>query len=467
MSNQVEHSQVALNTTKAVCRLRWCFGLLPALLISFLLACDSDTPLVSDAQRHETPAPTEIPIPTEISAPTEILSATKTSPPTPTKVPSPTETSPPTPTKTPSPTETPTTGSGGISPPKRPPSTQYLSELLNVVPAEFSNDTLVFSINDPVSNSAPGAFAKGRAMHPEIAANVVKLNELMGLDFSNYEQGIWSWKPGSDSRTFMAFQGPLEGQQTTEKLESLEFRTTSYLDTTYFELHEDFKLNVRHELRRSGLLFNRLAFLEDSILAAPATEIIENLIAVRQGDSRTLAASLPHSSLANAAGEGLVSGAFFTPKWIEETWNSVNPRPADRLDRYRSGAEAWGTLSGHSLALLGYRTRENADAIVVVLYYPESTNVEANSQELAARWSSYHYDPSGPLSNTEDIPLNQGCSPLSVHTIRNAEDSIIVGSCPIIEDENTDSGTSGPSLWLWLFDTRQLEFLAQDIADLK
>ena len=190
---------------------------------------------------------------------------------------------------------------------------------LHVVPEEFSDDTLVFSINDPVSNSAPGAFAKGRALHPEIAANVVKLNELMGLDFSNYEQGIWSWKPGSDSRTFMAFQGSLEGQQTTEKLEGLEFRTTRYLDMTYFELHEDFKFNVRHELRRSGLLFNRLAVLGDSILAAPATEIIESLIAVRQGHSRTLAASLPHSSLADAAGEGLVSGAFFTPKWIVET----------------------------------------------------------------------------------------------------------------------------------------------------
>lgn len=416
---------------------------------------EATTPAENRAEQTQPADPTYEPTMVATPRPTEILTA----------APDRTPALEPTATATPTPTDIPTAEPDSASLAERTPSTRDLSELLNMVPAEFSDDTLVFSFNHPGSTGY--LFAKGRAWHPEIGANIINLNELMGLDFRNYEQGIWSWKPGYKSRTFMAFQGPIAGQQTTEKLEGLGFRTTSYLDTTYFELHEDFEYDIKSQLRGTEPLFNRLAVLGDSVLAAPATGIIESLIAARQPGSQTLMASLPHSSLANAAGDGLVSGAFFRPQWIAETWNSVNPRPADRLDRYRAGAEAWGTLSDYGLALLGYRARENANEIVVALYYPATTSVEANSRELVARWNNYLYDPSGPLSEAADIPLNEACSPLSVQTIQHTDHSIIVGSCPIIKDEDTDSGTGDPSLWLWLFNTRQLEFLAPGIEDLK
>ncbi len=347
------------------------------------------------------------------------------------------------------------------------PTPQDLNDLLNLVPSGFADDIIMFSFNAPESQDEHGQFPEGRAMHPEIAANIVKLNELMDLDFQSYEQGIWSWKPGNRSRTFMAFQGPVAGQQTRDKLEGLGFRETSYRDTAYFELHEDFKFDIKHGLRRTGLLFNRLALIENSVLAAPATEIIENLIAAQQTDSQTPSTSSPHSALAKAVGNGMVSGAFFGPEWIAETWNTVNPGPSDRLDRYLAGPEAWGTLSGYSLALLGYRVTGSGDEMVVALYYPESVDVEAHSKELASRWNSYVYDPSGPLAEADEMPLNQACSPLSVHTIQNADHSIIVGSCPMVDNEDTGSGIIGLSIWLWLFDTRQLEFLAPDIEDLR
>ena len=336
-----------------------------------------------------------------------------------------------------------------------------------MAPAEFADDTLVFSFNAPEFQGGHGQFPEGRAMHPEIAANIVRLKELMGLDFSNYEQGIWSWKPGNRSRTFMAFQGPMEGQQAPDKLEDLGFRETSHMDTTYYVLDQDFSFDIRHQLRRTGLLFNRLALPGDSVLAAPATGIIESLIAARQAGSQTLSTLPPHSALAETAGDELVSGALFGPGWIAETWNTVNPGPADRLERYRTGPEAWGTLSRYSLALLGYRAGENGDEMVIALYYSQAAGAEADSWELEVRWDRYLYDPSGPSGEDGDIPLNQTCSPLSVDAIQNAEHSIIVGSCPFIKDGETASGISGPSVWLWLFNTRQLEFLLPDIEDLR
>ena len=366
--------------------------------------------------------------------------------------------------ETPTVTETPTSESEGAGVPQGTPLKQDLNKLLNIVPSEFSDDTLVFSFNDPEH----GVFSEGRAIPPEISMSIVTLNEMLGLDFRSYEQGIWSLRPVNNPlKTFMAIQGPIVGQQTTNKLRDLDFRETSYRNTTYFELDEDFMFDFKHPLSRAGLFFNRLALFEDSILAAPATEIIESLIAARQPKSQTLMDSVPHSSLANAAGDGLVSGAFFRPRWIVETWNSVNPRPADRLDRYKAGSGAWETLSDYSLALLGYRIRENKDEMVIALHYPTPTNIKADSQELAIRWNNYIFDPSGPFIEDDDIPLNQACSPLSVHTVQHTEHSTIVGSCLMKKNENTNSASFGPSLWLMLFITKQLEFLATDIEDLK
>lgn len=364
-------------------------------------------------------------------------------------------------------TEAPTAESKAAGSAMGTPPLQALRELLSMVPPEFAGDTLVFSFNGLGSQGGHGQFPGGRAMHPEIASSIINLKEMLGLDFRNYQRGIWSWKPGNRSRTFMAFRGPIEGQQTADKLEDLGFGETSHMGTAYYELDEDFSFDIKHQLRRTGLLLNRLVLPGDVVLAAPATEIIESLIAARQTGSQALSTSSPHSALADAAGGGLVSGAFFRPGWILETWNTVNPGPADRLERYRSGPEAWGTLSEYSLALLGYRAGESGDEMTIALYYSPAADAGADSRELAARWDSYHYNPSGPLGEDGEIPLNQACYPLSVHTIQNAEHSIIVGRCPIIENAGTDSGIGGASVWPWLFDTRQLEFLAPDVEDLE
>ena len=451
--------------------------LLTASLITLaaLVGCSGATPVPEATHTAPTETPTVKPTATRAAAPTPTAQPASTPPapasrrtptaPTASRKPSPTKATTPKPTL--SPTESPTVESKNADSATGNPSLQGLSELLSMVPPEFADDTLVFSVNDPEFQDDHWQFPGGRSLHPEIAANIDRLKELMSLDFSNYEQGIWSWKPGNRSRTFMAFRGPMEGQQAPDKLEELGFRETSHLDTAYYELDEDFSVDIRHQLRRTGLLVNRLALPGDSVLAAPATEIIESLIAARQTGSQNLSASPPHSALANATGDELVGGAFFRPGWIAETWNTVNPGPAGRLERYRTGPEAWGTLSRYSLALLGYRAGEKADEMVIALYLSQSGDAEADSRELETRWDSYLYDPSGQPGEDDEIPLNQACSPLSVDTIQNAEHSIIVGSCPLIKNEETASGISGPSLWLWLFNTRQLEFLLPNIEELK
>ena len=173
---QVKYIDMAPNTTKVREELWWySVLLLAAVLTSVMLSCASEYPEESDAQRHETPTETE----------------------------------------------TPTSESEGTGVPQGTPLKQDLSKLLNIVPSGFSDDTLVFSFNDPDH----GVFSEGRAIPPEISMSIGTLNEMLGLDFRSYEQGIWSLRPVNNPlKTFMAIQGPIVGQQTTNKLTDLDFR---------------------------------------------------------------------------------------------------------------------------------------------------------------------------------------------------------------------------------------------------
>ena len=148
----------------------------------------------------------------------------------------------------------------------------------------------------------------------------------------------------------------------------------------------------------------------------------------------------------------------------------MNTRPVDGLDRYTTGAEQWGRLSPYSLALLGYRVREDAEETVVALFYPDPEAAGNDAPELEQRWNSFHYDPSSGLltePESEETPVTRSCFPFSTTVIRQATHSVLVGTCPVLRGEDLDPTAQGPNLWRSLFDTRELQFLAGDLEDLR
>ena len=58
--------------------------------------------------------------------------------------------------------------------------------------------------------------------------------------------------------------------------------------------------------------------MDNRILTAPATSIIENLIDVQKGESASLLESPPHWTLSHVGGKGMIGGIFVTPDWIGE-----------------------------------------------------------------------------------------------------------------------------------------------------
>lgn len=348
----------------------------------------------------------------------------------------------------------------------------HLAESLRLVPLDFAGTVLeCFTYSVPGNANEESEWymvPEGVALHEVFSLRTVQLKGL-GIDVLELNPSIWSWQPGNQMETFFIGKGLLDRNYIIGNLVELGYEETSYRKTTYWGLDEDFTPATRPPLRGGlGLTLNRVAILDGMLLAAPASGIMEGLIATQEGAAPSLINSGAHRAIAEAAGEGFISGALMPAQWIVDNWNTRNTRSTDRLDRYKEEANRWENLKPYTLALFGYRLHQDTEEISVALYYPDPKAAAADAQVLEDRWNSFYYDPMGPLSESEseDVPATASCSPFSTTAIEGPGHSVLVGSCPVLRSEEYDLTVKGPVLWLWLFFTRELQFLVQDLDEL-
>ena len=345
--------------------------------------------------------------------------------------------------------------------------------------ADYSESRAVKGLEDADSSEDlfqldPKSFERlfsGVPVHPHLNTRIQRMIDLIEVDVFAFDLSTWSWEPGNKPPTFLLAQGPFDRENVARKLQALDYKAGDYAGTVYYWLNEDFTADLTHPL---GLPLNRIAFLDDRIAAAPSTGILEQLIDTDHGESPSLLESEPHRELIEAIGEGLLGGAFAPPQWMVENWNTINTRSAARLDRYMEGPDQWGQFSPYDLALLGYRVQGDAEETVFALYYPDPAAAARDSGEFEKRWNNFHYDPigplydpMGPLADPEEVPATLSCSPFSTTIIEGADHSVLIGTCPVLRSEEWNPAVKGPSLWSWLFSTRELQFLVMDLKELK
>ena len=311
---------------------------------------------------------------------------------------------------------------------------------------------------------------EGIAIDVDFLSRTVTLKDRVGLDVYAFDRSIWSSEPRHEAPGFLLIQGKFDIENVIDNLMELDYTNDSHGGADYYRLGDDFGYSIAHPLRRLGLTLNRVAWLDPWLAAARSTGTIAGLIEAQRGEKPSILVNDGHRVLAETVGEGLLGGAYMPPQWIVENWNTVNAGPVDRLDRYTAGAERWGRLSPYSLALFGYRVREDAEETVVALFYPDPEAAGNDAHELEQRWNSFHYDPAAGLltePEPEETPVTRSCSPFSTTVIRQAAHSVLVGTCPVLRGEDLDPTAQGPSLWSWLFSARELQFLVRDLEDLR
>ena len=390
---------------------------------------------------------------------------------------------PASPIPTPVPTDTP--GSETLVP------ASPLMDSLAVTPLAFADSPILFAdyagsraatgleavqgIDDVLSAENPEAMQRiyeGIAIDIDFLSKTVILKDRVGLDVYAFDRSIWSSEARHEAPGFLLVQGKFDIENVIDNLIELGYTKDSHMGADYYRLGDDFGYSIAHPLRGLGLTLNRVAWLDQWLAAARSTGIVAKLIDVQRGDASSLLESESHRALAEAVGEGLIGGAFLPPQWVLENWNTVNTGPVERLDRYMEDAEEgdgrWERLSPYSLALFGYRAWEDAEETVVALFYTDPTAAEHDAQELKKRWDGFHYTLSGLMGEeTPEVPATASCSPFSTSIFRQPAYSVLVGTCPVLRSEAPDPTVKGPSLWSWLFDARELQFLVGDLNDLR
>lgn len=176
--------------------------------------------------------------------------------------------------------------------------------------------------------------------------------ELLGLKealHSGMVSGTGRWTfapPGSESPPYLSVDMAFPKDPMIKGLLELGYEEAEYEGVTYYALNED--CETVKSLATSRI--NRMAFVGQRLLAAPATEVIMSLIDADQGRDPSLMDSEAHKAIGMAAGQGLLSARI-------EPYSTVNSKlEAGSIDGYNggvilSGPDRWESLSVYELLL--------------------------------------------------------------------------------------------------------------------
>ncbi len=312
--------------------------------------------------------------------------------------------------------------------------------------------------------------------HPRLGSALTYMEESFNYSVWEYDLAVWSEFHGGREPQFMIFEGISDVDGMMRGLAEQGFEETDYNGTPYCRIYEDYRYDIkRHPIRILTSKWNRVALMDNRILAAPATPVIENLIDVQKGEFASLLESPPHLALSRVVGEGMIGGIFVTPNWIAEhaagsyriqvrvgnaSGSEIRP---DALDAHLTGPDAWGKLSPYSVALFGYRVQDDAEETVIALHYPDLDAAKRDAGELEKRWNSFR------LYVEHDVPVTDSCAPLSTRVEEAEEYSVLLATCPVIRGtKENETFVLGPDLWIHLlYLGGKLEFLGIDLEEQK
>ena len=260
--------------------------------------------------------------------------------------------------------------------------------------------------------------------------------------YLSFDLGIWhDREDGNTYPTFMAVEGRFDDDFESKLISKWGYTRESHNGTMYYRLHEDFTAPLDHRFNVKALEVNRVAVIDNLMLAAPATYIITDLMDVQAGRSLSLLQSHPHRALALAGGEGLLAGEFGTQQSIGD-W--LGRRTPTVIASIAESHPDWGALSNYAAYLKGYRIEKGVEEFVIALYYPNPGTAAMDAAVLKQRWES----PTTLLRGfRRPYSISRACSPLSTEVIEEPHYSILLGSCPVLPQEETNDTFGKSTTW--------------------
>jgi hypothetical protein len=241
--------------------------------------------------------------------------------------------------------------------------------------------------------------------------------------------------------------GNFDEELIADKLAGLDYDMAEYGSYAYYTKGEDYNMNM-DELSMMVLnSMNRLAVLNDTIIATPSTEKATALLDAIADNERSVIDTVSCRALADSLGE-VLTAVMTMPYRVtdyDENWDII-PSFTYTIP------EDWGLLHRYGYSAIGYKTDGEERTLIISLFQGSGVDfAKYNAAELVKRMESY-------ISGTqygqiEKIPLTDWLEIGEPVVYSYPSGATLTVSCRIISEKmNLDLflGTQGISDTLFL-----------------
>jgi hypothetical protein len=200
-------------------------------------------------------------------------------------------------------------------------------------------------------------------------------------------------------KSFSISEGNFDEELIADKLVGLDYETAGHGAGTYYTKGEDYNINM-DEL--SGMVLNsmnRLAILNDTIVAAPSTEKVTIILDTIAGNERSIIDKGACRALADSLGE-VLTAILTTPYRVTDLDEHMDVIPSFTF----TIPEDWGLLDRYVYSAIGYNNDGEERTLIISLFFVMGDGVaQYNADELVTRMESYLLGTQ--YENAEKIPL--------------------------------------------------------------
>jgi len=198
-------------------------------------------------------------------------------------------------------------------------------------------------------------------------------------------------------------KGEFEAATVQELFLGLGYEERQTAGRTYYAIREDYQGDVKDPTGRIALnTINRVYVDENSLISAPATDMIEGVLEAWAGEQPSVLENAGFAHIGEALWDTL-STAIMPRSAVLDTSRFSEVQRAQFEEQ-----ETWGTL--HEWEAVGFGFGKDADAekwYAVSLFYPDPDAAEADAPELVHRMETYetvYQDyPEHPFVDTEIV----------------------------------------------------------------
>jgi len=209
---------------------------------------------------------------------------------------------------------------------------------------------------------------------------------LTGYDEMKVDSLILSGSP--PPWRFSISEGDIDTSVIEQKLMELGYEKKTYGSNSYFSHFDDFQLELSDPVSSLEMAdLNRVALLENKMIAAPATGILTAILDTLAYHSDTVIDNAACRALAVSLGD-VVSGGYIAPERI------IDPAPGHSHNLPLFDfliPEDWGLLHRYEMVGTGYKDDGRERSWVLSLYYTNGTDASADAAKLAKRMASYEF----------------------------------------------------------------------------